>query len=268
MSERDRLLPTSIVNSNSISHTLNEDTESVHSTSSYGHEHFSSRNPWLRAAVLGANDGLVSTGALLLGVVAASQDNVENSVLLTGISGLVAGSFSMGLGEYLSVSSQRDTELADIEKEILEHAKGPYHRKKELEELTQIYVDRGLSYELAHQVAVEFTKIDPIQAHVREELGIDMNDLTNPLQAAVASVFTFAFGALGPLLMVVIFQDRLARLISVSVMSLVLLTFFGGFGAYLGGASIPKGCFRVGFGGSLALAATFGVGLAFGTTVA
>ncbi|KAJ3215626.1 hypothetical protein HK099_006279 [Clydaea vesicula] len=244
-----------------------DDEESVDSL--YGHTYLTPRNSWLRAAVLGANDGLVSVASLILGVVAASKENSYNFVILSAVSG--------GLGEYVSVSSQKDTEKADVKKEKIEHEKGPRHRRKAIELLTQIYVKRGLNYNLARRVAVEFTKKNPVENYVKEELGINVHDLTNPLQAAVASVLSFSFGACGPLLMVVIFSDRfvysptsdmnslyrLTRILAVSIISLTLLILFGGVASYLGGASILKGCFRVGFGGSLALAGTFIVGLIF-----
>eukprot|EP00775_Hariotina_reticulata_P000676 gene676-974_t len=149
------------------------------------HEHFSSRTGWLRAFVLGANDGLISVAALMLGVGAGSDQ--LHTMQLSGIAALVAGACSMACGEYISVASQKDAEEADIEKERLEQLKGPDARERELDELTQIYVNRGLNEVLARQVAMELSAHDVVKAHARDELGIDVDDLANPLQASLAS---------------------------------------------------------------------------------
>ena len=179
------------------------------------HVHHSNRAPWLRALVLGANDGLVSVAALLMGVGSGSTDL---SVLrLSGVAALIAGALSMAAGEYVSVASQRDAEQADIDKEILEQLKGPEAQARELEELTLIYVDRGVPQELAKQVAVALTEQDVIRAHARDELGIDMDTMANPLQAAVVSAFSFCFGAMLPLLSGIFISSSTWRLVAIAL---------------------------------------------------
>lgn len=179
------------------------------------HTHHSNRAPWLRALVLGANDGLVSVAALLMGVGSGSSDLAV--LRLSGVAALISGALSMAAGEYVSVSSQRDAEKADIEKEILEQLKGPEAQLRELDELTQIYVDRGVPEDLARQVAVALTEKDVIRAHARDELGIDIDELANPLQASVVSALCFSFGAVLPLLSAIFIPNATNRLIAIAL---------------------------------------------------
>jgi len=221
------------------------------------HKHYSHRSPWLRAMVLGANDGLVSIASLMLGVGAVKND--AKSMIVSGIAGLVAGACSMAIGEFVSVFSQRDSELADVEKERQEHMKGPEARARELEELTQIYVARGLSYSLTKQVAEELTLGDALKAHARDELGIDMDELSNPMQAAVASAVAFSLGAAIPLLAGSFIVDTKYRIVSIVVTSTFALAGFGAVGARLGGAGLFKAAIRVLIGGWIAMLITYGV---------
>jgi VIT1/CCC1 family predicted Fe2+/Mn2+ transporter len=230
------------------------------------HEHFSHRAPWLRAFVLGANDGLVSVASLMLGVGAADGD--LRSMVVSGVAGLAAGSLSMACGEFISVSSQRDAEEADVEKERAEQAKGPEARARELEELAGIYMARGLSEPLAREVARELTEVDVIRAHARDELGIDLDDMANPLQASLASALAFTVGAGVPLLAGAFLQDRAARIGSVVAATTAMMLVTGALGASLGGAPIWKGALRVLVGGWIAMALTFGIGTAFGAAPA
>ncbi|KAL4515264.1 hypothetical protein Ndes2526A_g09468 [Nannochloris sp. 'desiccata'] len=225
------------------------------------HVHHSNRAPWLRALVLGANDGLVSVAALLMGVGSGSSDLA--TLRLSGVAALISGALSMALGEYVSVSSQRDAEKADIEKEILEQLKGPEAQERELQELAQIYVERGVPVDLARQVAVALTERDVIRAHARDELGIDVDELANPLQAAVVSALCFSFGAAIPLLSAIFISDQAYRLIAIALSTTAGLLVFGILGAYLGGAGLLKGGMRVILGGWLALGVSYGVGRAF-----
>jgi VIT1/CCC1 family predicted Fe2+/Mn2+ transporter len=216
---------------------------------------------WLRAAVLGANDGIVSTASLVVGVAAA--DATHNAVLVAGVAGLVAGAMSMAAGEYVSVSSQSDTEKADIDRERGELAADIDHEHKEL---AAIYVDRGLDPELARQVAVQLMAKDALAAHARDELGISEMIAARPIQAALTSAVTFAVGAALPLLTVVI--SPLAYLISVVAgTSLVFLALLGTLAAYTGGAPVVTGAARVTFWGAIAMALTAGVGHLFGAVV-
>jgi len=230
------------------------------------HVHHSNRAPWLRALVLGANDGLVSVAALLMGVGSGSSDLA--TLRLSGVAALTSGALSMALGEYVSVSSQKDAEKADIEKEVLEQLKGPEAQKRELEELAQIYVERGVPLDLATQVAVALTERDVIRAHARDELGIDVDELANPLQAAVVSALSFSFGAALPLLSAIFLTSQTYRLIAIALSTTVGLLVFGILGAYLGGASLLKGGMRVILGGWLALGVSYGIGQAFDVGVA
>ena len=222
--------------------------------------HKTHRIGWLRAAVLGANDGIVSTASLVLGVAAAGA--TTNSILVAGVAGLMAGSMSMAAGEYVSVSSQSDTENADIEKERNELATDPVH---ELEELTMIYVGRGLDKNLARQVATQLTAHDALAAHARDELGISDMLSAKPIQAALASAATFAVGAALPLLVVVLVPQSLLMWI-VAASSLLFLAILGSLAANAGGASMMKSATRVTFWGALAMALTAGVGALFGVT--
>jgi len=220
--------------------------------------HKTHRIGWLRAAVLGANDGIVSTASLVLGVAAAGA--TTNSILVAGVAGLMAGSMSMAAGEYVSVSSQSDTENADIEKERNELATDPVH---ELEELTMIYVGRGLDKNLARQVATQLTAHDALGAHARDELGISDMLSAKPIQASLASAATFAVGAALPLLVVVLVPQSLLMWI-VAASSLLFLAILGSLAANAGGASMMKSATRVTFWGALAMALTAGVGALFG----
>lgn len=223
--------------------------------------HLVSRVGWLRAAVLGANDGIVSTASLIVGVAAASANGAE--VLIAGVAGLVAGAMSMAAGEYVSVSSQADTEKADLEREQYELETQP---EFERQELAQIYVDRGVAPDLALQVADQLMEKDALGAHARDELGISEITTARPVQAALTSAATFSVGAALPLLMVILLpQEWLVA--GVSVASLAFLALLGAMGARTGGANIFKAMFRVMFWGALALALTAGIGKLFGTII-
>jgi len=223
--------------------------------------HFIHRIGWLRAAVLGANDGIVSTASLLVGVAAASSD--RSSILIAGVAGLVAGAMSMAAGEYVSVSSQSDTERADLEKERKSLAEAP---EAELEELTQIYTRRGVEIGLARQVAAQLMEHDGLAAHARDELGISEKVDTRPIQAAWTSAATFSVGALLPLASVAVAPASIA-IPAVSVTTLVSLGLLGAASARAGGAGVVKAAARVVILGALAMAATAGIGVLFGTVV-
>jgi VIT1/CCC1 family predicted Fe2+/Mn2+ transporter len=213
---------------------------------------------WLRAAVLGANDGIVSTASLIIGVAAAST--THSGVLLAGVAGLVAGSMSMAAGEYVSVSSQSDTENADLE---LEKQSLQQNYQFEKDELAKIYEERGLDSGLAAQVADQLMAHDALGAHARDEIGISETVSARPVQAAFSSAGTFVIGALLPLL--VAWAIPGPRLIpAVALSSLVFLAFLGGLAARTGGASLMVGAVRVTFWGALAMALTAGVGRLFG----
>lgn len=220
--------------------------------------HRTHRTGWLRAAVLGANDGIVSTASLVLGVAAAGVDT--QAIVVSGVAGLVAGSMSMAAGEYVSVSSQADTERADLARESKELASDP---EAELAELTAIYVKRGLDEKLAARVATQLTAHDALAAHGRDELGISDTLAARPLQAAWASAGTFAAGALLPILMVLLFP-RPALMWGVAGSSLVFLALLGFLAARAGGAPVFASVTRVTFWGTLAMALTAGVGALFG----
>lgn len=220
--------------------------------------HKSHRIGWLRAAVLGANDGIVSTASLVLGVAAAGANS--EGILIAGVAGLVAGSMSMAAGEYVSVSSQADTERADLNLERRELASNP---KYEQAELTAIYVKRGLDAELASRVATQLMKHDALGAHARDELGISATLAARPVQAALASAGTFAVGAALPLLVVVLCPASLLFW-SVPGSSLVFLALLGSLAARAGGAPVISAAWRVTFWGALAMALTAGVGALFG----
>ena len=223
--------------------------------------HRSERIGWLRAAVLGANDGIVSTASLVVGVAAAEA--TRHQVLVAGVAGLVAGALSMAAGEYVSVSSQADTEQADLRMERRELATSP---KGEEDELAGIYVGRGLTPEIAQTVARQLMAKDALAAHARDELGLTAELAARPLQAALASAATFSVGAGVPVLMIVLSPvDTLA--VVVSLVSLVCLVALGTIAARIGGAPATTGALRVAFWGALAMAATAGVGKLFGTTV-
>ena len=223
-------------------------------------QHRTERIGWLRAAVLGANDGIVSTASLVVGVAAAHS--TRGSILLAGVAGLVSGALSMAAGEYVSVSSQRDTEEADL---ALERRELASQRAAEEEELAAIYVRRGLQPDLARTVALQLMAHDALAAHARDELGLSESLAARPLQAALASAATFSVGAALPILAVMLAPAAGLSLI-VSGVSLICLAGMGSVAARTGGASAWKGAVRVGFWGALAMAATAGVGALFGTT--
>jgi VIT1/CCC1 family predicted Fe2+/Mn2+ transporter len=223
--------------------------------------HLVERIGWLRAAVLGANDGIISTASLILGVAAAAA--AENDILLAGIAGLVAGAMSMAAEEYVSVSSQSDTEQADLAREKSELLEDPEFEK---EELAQIYVERGVDAELARQVAGQLMAKDALGAHARDELGISETTSARPVQAALTSAATFSVGAAAPLALVLIAPSTLLIPI-VSMGSLVFLALLGLLGARTGGAALFKPIVRVTFWGALAMALTAGIGAIVGTVV-
>jgi len=221
-------------------------------------KHRTHRIGWLRAAVLGANDGIVSTASLVLGVAAAGAGT--RNILIAGVAGLVAGAMSMAAGEYVSVSSQSDTESADLERERKELAADPKH---EHEELSAIYVKRGLEAGLAAEVSAQLMKHDALGAHARDELGISETMTARPVQAAFASAGTFSVGAALPLLVVLLLPSA-ALFWAVSLSSLLFLALLGSLGARAGGASMTTAAIRVTFWGALAMALTAGVGALFG----
>lgn len=223
--------------------------------------HFVTRVGWLRAGVLGANDGILSTASLILGVAAAS--GTHGSILVAGVSGLVAGAMSMAAGEYVSVSSQADSEQADIareRKELGDDAEG------EFEELTAIYAKRGLDHDLASRVAQQLMARDALDAHTRDELGISDATSARPVQAALTSAISFSIGAALPLLMVIVMPVSVI-VEAVAGASLLFLALLGAIGARTGGASMLKAAIRVTFWGALAMAVTTGIGTFFGTTL-
>jgi vacuolar iron transporter family protein len=224
--------------------------------------HLIDRIGWLRASVLGANDGIVSTASLIVGVAAAQA--TPATILMTGIAGLVAGAMSMAAGEYVSVSSQADTEAADREREKLELETIP---EKEREELVSIYEARGLDRALAEQVADKLTAHDALATHLRDELGMATHTAARPVQAALASAGSFAVGAALPLAMVPLSPAPYLTW-AVSIAALQFLAILGAVGAKAGGAPIGKAVLRVTFWGAFAMAATFAIGSLFGTTVA
>jgi vacuolar iron transporter family protein len=220
--------------------------------------HRTQRIGWLRAAVLGANDGIVSTASLVMGVAAAEAS--AKTILIAGVAGMMAGAMSMAAGEYVSVSSQSDTENADLDRERKELAADPKH---EHEELAAIYVKRGLDAELAAEVAVQLMKYDALGAHARDELGISEILSARPVQAAFASAGTFSVGAALPLLVVVLVPVS-ALMWVVSASSLLFLALLGSLAARAGGAPVFTSAIRVTFWGALAMALTSGVGALFG----
>lgn len=235
-------------------------------TASHRETHRHERVGWLRAGVLGANDGIVSTTSLMIGV--AASDASRGAILVAGIAGLVAGAASMALGEYVSVSSQRDTERADIARETLEIEASPEH---ELEELTEIYVARGLRRETAEDVASQLMAADPIGAHLRDELGILEHTRARPTQASVVSAVAFAVGSGVPVLVMALFGDNASpstRIITSAIVALLMLITLGALGAKLGGAKPTRAAARVVIGGAIAMAAAALVGTLLGTAVA
>jgi VIT1/CCC1 family predicted Fe2+/Mn2+ transporter len=223
--------------------------------------HLVSRIAWLRAAVLGANDGIISTASLIVGVAAAAA--TQNAVLTAGVAGLVAGAMSMATGEYVSVSSQSDTERADLVLERKELSENPAF---ETEELAEIYVKRGVDQALARQVAQQMMAKDALGAHARDELGISEITTARPVQAALTSAASFSVGAAMPLLMVVV-SPRDALVPIVFAASLGFLAVLGAIGAKAGGANILRATARVTFWGAFAMAVTAGIGKLFGTVI-
>lgn len=228
----------------------------------HSERHYGNRTGWLRAMVLGANDGIISTAALLLGVAAA--DGSRSAILTAGVAGLVAGSVSMALGEYVSVSSQRDSERSDIEKETWELAHQADH---ELDELTAIYQGKGLDAALAREVATQLTDHDALAAHLREELGISRDNLARPVQAAWSSALAFSVGGALPLIAAAASSAsmRIAVVIGVALLTLVGLGYAG---ARVGGARPGRSIARVVVGGALAMGVTMAVGWAIGAATA
>ena len=227
----------------------------------HSENHLVDRIGWLRAAVLGANDGIIATASLIVGVAAAAA--TRNDVLVAGVAGLVAGAMSMAAGEYVSVSSQSDTEQADLARERTELSD---NAEFELDELADIYVERGVDQALARQVAQQLMAKDALTAHARDELGISEITTARPVQAALTSAIMFSVGAGMPLLMVVISPASVLVPI-VSVASLAFLALLGAIGAKAGGANILRATIRVTFWGASALAITAGIGKLFGTAI-
>jgi VIT1/CCC1 family predicted Fe2+/Mn2+ transporter len=223
--------------------------------------HRGKRTSWLRAATLGANDGLISTSSLVVGVASAGPSKA--AILLAAVAGLVAGALSMAAGEYVSVSSQADTEQADLSKERDELATNP---KAEQAELARIYRSRGLSHELAIQVAKQLMDHDALGAHARDELGINEKSRARPIQAALASAASFLAGAAPPAILVVLLPIG-SMTFGVAGVTLGLLIILGGVAANLGGASITKGALRVAFWGTVAMGCTSIIGHLFGTVI-
>lgn len=223
--------------------------------------HLVDRIGWLRAAVLGANDGIISTASLILGVASASAS--QGDVLLTGVAGLVAGAMSMAAGEYVSVSSQSDTEHADLAREKRELADDPVFER---EELAQVYVARGVEAGLAREVAKQLMTKDALGAHARDELGISEITTARPVQAALASAATFSVGAAAPLVLVLVSPSSVLIPV-VSAGSLIFLALLGATGAKAGGAGLLKPTIRVTFWGAFAMALTSGIGAVFGKIV-
>ncbi len=217
---------------------------------------------WLRAAVLGANDGIISTASLIIGVAAAHMSHA--SILLSGVAGLVAGTMAMAAGEYVSVSSQADAEAADLERERVELEIDFDH---ELNELAGIYVGRGLTPDLAHQVALQLTAYDALGSHARDELGINDTTSAQPIQAALASAASFALGAALPLLVVLLIPSS-NLILPVALMSLAFLAALGGLAAKVGGANCWLGATRVAFWGVLAMAVSADIGSLLGVAAA
>jgi VIT1/CCC1 family predicted Fe2+/Mn2+ transporter len=231
-------------------------------TSTVAEGHRSDRAGWLRAAVLGSDDAIVSTSSLMIGVAASSAST--SAILVAGVAGLVAGAMSMAVGEYVSVSSQRDTERADIGRETRELADEP---DLELEELTAIYVRRGLDRDLAVKVATQLSARDRLGAHLHDELGIDPHALARPLQAAWISAASFALFASVPIVALLVTRGAW-RIPSIAVLSLASLAALGAFGGRIGGAPMGPAALRVTLGGALAMGVTAAIGHLFGVAIA
>jgi VIT1/CCC1 family predicted Fe2+/Mn2+ transporter len=223
--------------------------------------HLSGRAGWLRAAVLGSDDAIVSTASLMIGVAASSES--QGAILIAGVAGLVAGAMSMAVGEYVSVSSQRDAERADIQRETRELTEQP---KAELEELAMIYVNRGIEKDLAMKVAEQLSAHDRLGAHLRDELRIDQTSLARPMQAAWISAASFASFAVIPIVALVVAPASL-RIPVIAALSLASLAALGAFGGHLGGAPLGRASLRVTLGGALAMAVTAVIGRILGISV-
>jgi vacuolar iron transporter family protein len=223
--------------------------------------HLSGRAGWLRAAVLGADDGIVSISSLIIGVAASSASKEE--ILLAGVAGLVAGSMSMAVGEYVSVSAQRDAEQADVSRETRELAHRP---QAELDELALIYVKRGLDPELAMKVAEQLSAGDRLGAHLRDELGIDQAALARPMQAAWISAASFAVFGMVPIVTLLV-APTASRIVAIATLSLISLAGLGAFGGHLGGAPLGRAAVRVTIGGIAAMALTAAIGRIFGVAM-
>lgn len=230
-------------------------------TQPHGERHRSGRAAWLRAAVLGADDAIVSTASLMIGV--AASDASKDGVLVAGVAGLVAGALSMAVGEFVSVSSQRDAERADIERETRELAAQP---QAELDELASIYVQRGVDKDLARSVAEQLSAHDGLGAHLRDELGIDRASRARPLQAAWISAVSFACFATVPIVALLV-APAAYRLPTIAALSLASLAILGAFGGSLGGAPLARAAIRVTLGGALAMAATAAIGRLLGVSM-
>jgi vacuolar iron transporter family protein len=227
----------------------------------HGEKHHSGRAGWLRAAVLGSDDAIVSTASLMIGVLASSAS--REATLIAGVAGLVAGAMSMAVGEYVSVSSQRDAERADIAREKRELAGQP---QAELRELAAIYVKRGLDEDLAMKVAQQLSAHDRLGSHMRDELGIDQAVLARPMQAAWISAASFASFALIPIAGLLA-SPAVLRVPMIAALSLVSLAFLGALGGYLGGAPLARASLRVTLGGALAMAVTAAIGRLLGISL-
>ena len=223
-----------------------------------GEQHRSGRAGWLRAAVLGSDDAIVSISSLMIGVAASSAS--KEAILVAGVAGLVAGAMSMAVGEYVSVSSQRDAEQADVARETRELASRP---RAELNELALIYVKRGLEKELAMKVAEQLSARDRLGAHLRDELGIDRKSLARPMQAAWISAASFASFAVLPIVALLV-APAASRIPAIASLSLASLAALGAFGGRLGGAPLGRAALRVTMGGAVAMAATAAIGRIFG----
>jgi len=266
---RKKKKETSVVDYGSVNSSINEQSSLI--PEKHDEHHYSNRTGWLRAMVLGANDGLVSTGSVMMGVAGANWINSGSdynhlAIVLTGLSALVAGALSMAIGEFVSVHSQKDTEKTDIEREKWELLNNP---EKEMQEIVEAYQRKGLTRDLAEQVASQLcsTKEKALRAHLAEELNLDQDELSNPLQAALVSALSFSIGALGPLIMAIVFKDAMSQILAMTCLCIAELFGCGVFGAYLGGAPLLKAGMRVLIGGSLAMGITFGVGISFGVSV-
>jgi VIT1/CCC1 family predicted Fe2+/Mn2+ transporter len=224
-------------------------------------KHLSGRAGWLRAAVLGADDGIVSISSLMIGVAASSAS--KEAILVAGVAGLVAGSMSMAVGEYVSVSAQRDAEQADVWRETRELAGRP---QAELDELALIYMNRGLERELAMKVAEQLSARDRLGAHLRDELGIDQASLARPMQAAWISAASFASFAVVPIV-ALLATPAASRITAIAALSLISLAGLGAFGGHLGGAPLGRAALRVTIGGVVAMAVTAAIGRIFGVAM-